>query len=105
MYFKLCIPVLLLFQYYSSALAFSNVSIIVVGAGPSGIAAATRLVEHNFSNVMILEAENRIGQYKCMQYCLLVLVFLHIHRTFIKILLSFKKISIFNSKYRDAELF
>lgn len=71
MCFKLCIPVLLLFYYYYSALAFSNVSIIVVGAGPSGIAAATRLMEHNFSNVVILEAENRTGQYKYINYAIL----------------------------------
>lgn len=35
--------------------------IIVIGAGPSGIAAATRLLEAGFTNVVILEAENRIG--------------------------------------------
>lgn len=60
---RLCISVFLFFGYFSSVLSFSNVSIIVVGAGPSGIAAATRLVEHNFSHVVILEAENRTGQY------------------------------------------
>lgn len=35
--------------------------IIIVGAGPSGVAAATRLVSKGFKNVTILEAENRIG--------------------------------------------
>ncbi|XP_016999960.2 peroxisomal N(1)-acetyl-spermine/spermidine oxidase isoform X1 [Drosophila takahashii] len=35
--------------------------ILIVGAGASGIAAATRLLENNFGNVQILEAENRIG--------------------------------------------
>lgn len=38
-----------------------NPSIIIVGTGPSGIAAATRLLKNNFSNLVILEAENRIG--------------------------------------------
>ncbi|KAJ8949098.1 hypothetical protein NQ318_017003 [Aromia moschata] len=36
-------------------------SIIIIGAGPSGIAAATRLLKNNFTNVKVLEAENRIG--------------------------------------------
>lgn len=35
--------------------------IIVIGAGASGIAAATRLVFAGFKNVVVLEAENRIG--------------------------------------------
>lgn len=35
--------------------------VVVIGAGPSGIAAATRLVENGFQNVVLLEAENRIG--------------------------------------------
>lgn len=33
----------------------------MIGAGASGIAAATRLVQNNFCNVQILEAEDRIG--------------------------------------------
>lgn len=36
-------------------------SVIIVGAGPSGVAAASRLLENNFSNITVLEAENRIG--------------------------------------------
>ncbi|XP_034483052.1 spermine oxidase-like [Drosophila innubila] len=35
--------------------------IVIIGAGASGIAAATRLLEQGFKNVSILEAENRIG--------------------------------------------
>lgn len=35
--------------------------IIIVGAGVSGIAAATRLIENGFTNLKILEAEDRIG--------------------------------------------
>lgn len=35
--------------------------IVVIGAGPSGIAAATRLIENGFTDVKVLEAENRIG--------------------------------------------
>ncbi|KAK2585864.1 hypothetical protein KPH14_010458 [Odynerus spinipes] len=35
--------------------------IIIVGAGSSGIAAASKLFENGFDNILILEAENRIG--------------------------------------------
>ncbi|XP_075161892.1 spermine oxidase [Haematobia irritans] len=35
--------------------------IVVIGAGPAGIAAATKLLEAGFRNVIVLEAENRIG--------------------------------------------
>lgn len=36
-------------------------SVIVIGAGPSGVAAATRLLAHGLTNLTILEAEPRIG--------------------------------------------
>uniref|UniRef100_A0A182LXX6 Amine oxidase domain-containing protein n=1 Tax=Anopheles culicifacies TaxID=139723 RepID=A0A182LXX6_9DIPT len=36
-------------------------SVLIVGAGGAGIAAATRLLERGFRNLTILEAENRIG--------------------------------------------
>ncbi|XP_046750354.1 uncharacterized protein LOC124413676 [Diprion similis] len=35
--------------------------IVIIGAGTSGIAAASKLYEHGFQDVTILEAENRIG--------------------------------------------
>uniref|UniRef100_A0A1A9WL91 Amine oxidase domain-containing protein n=1 Tax=Glossina brevipalpis TaxID=37001 RepID=A0A1A9WL91_9MUSC len=35
--------------------------VLIIGAGPSGIAAAASLVEAGFQNVSITEAENRIG--------------------------------------------
>lgn len=35
--------------------------IVIVGAGSSGIAAASKLLENGFQNVLILEAEDRIG--------------------------------------------
>lgn len=35
--------------------------ICIIGAGPSGIAAATRLIENGFTDLTILEAEPRIG--------------------------------------------
>ncbi|GLH03199.1 Protein anon-37Cs [Gryllus bimaculatus] len=37
------------------------VRVIVVGAGASGIATASRLLENGFTNITVLEAENRIG--------------------------------------------
>jgi cation diffusion facilitator CzcD-associated flavoprotein CzcO len=39
----------------------SEVRVVIVGAGPSGIAAATSLMEHGVDNIVILEAENRTG--------------------------------------------
>lgn len=38
-----------------------NIRVLVIGAGASGISAASRLIEKGFNNVTILEAENRIG--------------------------------------------
>lgn len=35
--------------------------ILIIGAGASGIAAATKLFENGFRNLTILEAESRIG--------------------------------------------
>lgn len=36
-------------------------SVIIIGAGVSGIAATSRLIENNITNIIILEAQNRIG--------------------------------------------
>ena len=36
-------------------------SVIIIGAGAAGIAAASRLFENGFKKVTILEAEDRIG--------------------------------------------
>lgn len=38
-----------------------NARVIVIGAGISGISCATKLIEHGFKNIRILEAENRLG--------------------------------------------
>lgn len=38
-----------------------NPRIVIVGAGVSGIAAASKLFENGFTNLILLEAENRIG--------------------------------------------
>ena len=35
--------------------------IIIIGAGPAGIAAASKLLENGISDITILEAEDRIG--------------------------------------------
>lgn len=36
-------------------------TVIIIGSGVSGIAAATKLLKNQFKNFIILEAENRIG--------------------------------------------
>ncbi|CAD7004408.1 peroxisomal N(1)-acetyl-spermine/spermidine oxidase [Ceratitis capitata] len=38
-----------------------SASIVIIGAGAAGIAAATRLLQFGFLNVLVLEAENRYG--------------------------------------------
>ncbi len=38
-----------------------NRKIVIIGAGASGVAAATKLIKNGFTSVMLLEAENRIG--------------------------------------------
>ncbi|KAF2898142.1 hypothetical protein ILUMI_08012 [Ignelater luminosus] len=52
---------LVLFEFLIFARCEDVPSIIVIGAGPAGIAAATKLYQNNITNVKILEAENRIG--------------------------------------------
>lgn len=39
----------------------STKKILIIGAGASGFAAAAKLISNGFKNVLILEAENRIG--------------------------------------------
>lgn len=38
-----------------------NKKIVIIGAGAAGIAAATKLLANGFQNLVILEAESRIG--------------------------------------------
>lgn len=38
-----------------------NKSIVIIGAGASGVAAASKLLSKGFENVTILEAEKRFG--------------------------------------------
>lgn len=39
--------------------------ILIIGAGISGIASGAKLIENGFRNLVILEAENRIGGRVC----------------------------------------
>ncbi|XP_013114541.2 spermine oxidase isoform X1 [Stomoxys calcitrans] len=53
-------------SYTSSArqlyqLEMSSPKIVIVGSGASGIACATKLLDYGFDNVVIVEAESRIG--------------------------------------------
>lgn len=49
----------------AESIIIKSSSILIVGAGASGIAAATKLLENGFQNVTILEAEKRIGGRIC----------------------------------------
>ncbi|CAG9861334.1 unnamed protein product [Phyllotreta striolata] len=52
---------LTIFHQLSSSTATKDPSIIIVGAGVSGLTAGKILIDHGFHNLTILEAENRIG--------------------------------------------
>lgn len=51
----------LLFCLLKVEASADSVRIIIVGSGPSGLAAGTRLLANGFNNLTILEAEDRIG--------------------------------------------
>lgn len=54
---------LILLLGFVSVISSEEISpkIVIIGAGPSGIAAASRLLQNGFNNITILEAEDRIG--------------------------------------------
>lgn len=47
--------------YLTTLTSGEQPKIVIIGAGASGIAAASKLLENGYQNVTILEAENRIG--------------------------------------------
>ncbi|XP_060518708.1 spermine oxidase-like [Cylas formicarius] len=47
--------------FYGIVYGERNPSVVIVGGGPSGIAAATKLLKNSITNIKILEAENRQG--------------------------------------------
>lgn len=42
-----------------------NKRVVIIGAGASGLTAASKLLANGFKNVIILEAEQRIGGRVC----------------------------------------
>ncbi|KAF2898143.1 hypothetical protein ILUMI_08013 [Ignelater luminosus] len=59
--FTMKIVLLTLLQLFVFTRCENEPKIIIIGAGPAGIAAASKLYQNNITNVKILEAENRIG--------------------------------------------
>lgn len=54
------------FLYFKKTIGFHqnfkmDKKIIIIGAGASGVAAATKLISNGFKNITILEGENRLG--------------------------------------------
>lgn len=50
------------FKFHSSVPKMVNdAKILIIGAGAAGIAAASHLFKNGFQNLLILEAENRLG--------------------------------------------
>lgn len=47
--------------FIADADANADKRIVIIGAGSSGVAAATKLIENGFKNIKILEAEGRMG--------------------------------------------
>ncbi|KAK9887448.1 hypothetical protein WA026_022594 [Henosepilachna vigintioctopunctata] len=52
---------LLVYLLSCCAVLVTSEKIIIIGAGASGISAATRLIENNVTDFRILEAETRLG--------------------------------------------
>lgn len=55
------LALLYLFATLITAALSEQPSVVIIGAGPSGVAAATRLLSGGFTNITVLEAEPRIG--------------------------------------------
>lgn len=49
------------FNLFNNYYKMQGPSIAIIGAGASGLAAATRLLENGLTNLTIFEAENRLG--------------------------------------------
>lgn len=64
--------ILFSFSLCGLSLAAKNASIVIIGTGPSGIAAATWLLKHEFNNIKLLEAEDRIGKYMIFIFYIMV---------------------------------
>lgn len=60
---KTCFSIVVLYSVIFNSVngRQNSPSVIIVGAGASGIAAASKLLNNGFRNITILEAEDRIG--------------------------------------------
>lgn len=61
--FSICLlfNLFFLFHYSEAYTNSTDKSIVIIGGGAAGIAAATKLLSNGFKNIIILEAQNRIG--------------------------------------------
>lgn len=69
------IVLLIIYSFFLCCLAQNDKRVIIIGAGMSGLSAANEFLKNNFSNFVILEADNRIGgRVNTIQYGIFLLI-------------------------------
>lgn len=55
------LAVTIIFDCTSTKEKFLQEKIVIIGAGAAGISAASKLLEYGYQNIVVLEADDRIG--------------------------------------------